>query len=293
MIRMSSQSSSASLRICVVSTIVRPRRPLAPQQIHDRSLEQRIHAGRELVEEHHGRLDHQRLRDLHAPPESAGQIHDLPSGLLRESELLHHRPRHASARRVRAAVKPRERQQVVPHGEKELRRVLLDDRRNAAAHVERARHDVVAEDGGRATGRRRDRVVRIFNVVLLPAPFGPSRPKIDPGATSKLRPSTARTGCWPRRVYVFTRFVTEIAEVLMSAPVESGPSVRRQTRMPRALRPGATAKRTGMEAGACEKGLPVPFYGERRTDTEVVFRSSGERSARNFHSALEEITLSQ
>jgi hypothetical protein len=48
-----------------------------------------------------------------------------------------------------------------------------------------------------------------------------------------------------------------------------------------------------MEAGACEKGLPVPFYGERRTDTEVVFRSSGERSARNFHSALEEITLSQ
>ena len=30
-------------------------------------------------------------------------------------------------------------------------------------------------------------------VVVLPAPFGPSRPTISPGATWKLTPSTART----------------------------------------------------------------------------------------------------
>ena len=31
-------------------------------------------------------------------------------------------------------------------------------------------------------------------VVVLPAPFGPSRPNTSPGATSKLTSSTARTG---------------------------------------------------------------------------------------------------
>ena len=40
----------------------------------------------------------------------------------------------------------------------------------------------------------RERVVSTRSVVLLPAPFGPSSPKMDPRATSKLRPSTARTG---------------------------------------------------------------------------------------------------
>ena len=45
----------------------------------------------------------------------------------------------------------------------------------------------------------RTSVVRIFRVVVFPAPFGPSRPKIDPGATLKLRLSTAFTGARPRR----------------------------------------------------------------------------------------------
>ncbi len=36
-------------------------------------------------------------------------------------------------------------------------------------------------------------VVRIFRMVVLPAPFGPNKPKSDPGRTEKLIPSTART----------------------------------------------------------------------------------------------------
>ncbi len=39
----------------------------------------------------------------------------------------------------------------------------------------------------------RERVVRIFTVVDLPAPFGPTRPNTLPAATSKLTPSRART----------------------------------------------------------------------------------------------------
>ena len=38
-----------------------------------------------------------------------------------------------------------------------------------------------------------DRVVRIRTVVVLPAPFGPSRAKTLPAATEKLSPSRART----------------------------------------------------------------------------------------------------
>ena len=37
------------------------------------------------------------------------------------------------------------------------------------------------------------RVVRIFTVVDLPAPFGPSSAKIDPGSTANVRPSSAVT----------------------------------------------------------------------------------------------------
>ena len=39
----------------------------------------------------------------------------------------------------------------------------------------------------------RSSVVSIFSVVVLPAPFGPSRPKIDPRRTEKVSPSTARS----------------------------------------------------------------------------------------------------
>ncbi len=42
--------------------------------------------------------------------------------------------------------------------------------------------------------------------VLLPAPFGPSRPKISPSATSKLTPFTAS-----KSPYFFTMFSTAIA----------------------------------------------------------------------------------
>ena len=47
------------------------------------------------------------------------------------------------------------------------------------------------------------------SVVLLPAPFGPSRPKNSPGSTLNDTPRTASTGGILREPgYVFTRFST-------------------------------------------------------------------------------------
>ena len=40
-------------------------------------------------------------------------------------------------------------------------------------------------------------VVSMRIVVVLPAPFGPSSPKVSPGSMRRLTRSTAR--CWPNR----------------------------------------------------------------------------------------------
>ena len=56
-------------------------RGFLPQARHDRSLQDRIHPGRELIEEHDRRIDHEDLRHLHAPLEAAAQVHHLPMRL--------------------------------------------------------------------------------------------------------------------------------------------------------------------------------------------------------------------
>ena len=87
---MSSHSSSASLRICVVRTMVRPVAASRAQLVHDAALEDRIHPGRELVEEDDRRLDHEDLRDLHAAAEAAAQVLDLAVRLGGEAEVVEH-----------------------------------------------------------------------------------------------------------------------------------------------------------------------------------------------------------
>src|SRR5690242_6274603 len=58
----------------------------------------------------------------------------------------------------------------------------------------------------------RDRVVRIFVVVDLPAPFGPSSPWTVPAGTVSVRPSRARTFGRPRPPgYVLTRSTASTA----------------------------------------------------------------------------------
>ncbi len=58
-------------------------------------------------------------------------------------------------------------------------------------------------------------VVRIFTAVDLPAPLGPSRAKIVPLRTSRLRPSSARTSPG----YVLTRSAAWIASGMSLAKI--------------------------------------------------------------------------
>jgi hypothetical protein len=53
----------------------------------------------------------------------------------------------------------------------------------------------------------RSKVESMFSVVVLPAPFGPKKPKISPFFTVKLMPLTALTV----PLYVFLRSVTSMA----------------------------------------------------------------------------------
>src|SRR5438067_7654603 len=76
-----------------------------------------------------------------------------------------------------------------------------------------------------AEGRTNPR--SIFKVVVLPAPFGPSRPKISPGRTSRERSNTART----LRAQNPTRNVFERCSATMAASM-------RGARLSRASNPG-------------------------------------------------------
>jgi hypothetical protein len=63
------------------------------------------------------------------------------------------------------------------------------------------------------------RVVRMPIVVVLPAPFGPSKPNTSPGGTWKSTSSTAFVG---RLGYRFTRLTTSTAGSFTQAPSHGG-----------------------------------------------------------------------
>ena len=134
-----------------------PVRGLAPELVHHATLEDRIHAGRELVEEDDRRLDHEDLRDLHAAAEAAAQVLDLAVRFGREAEVVEHALGARPDLGVAQAVKAGEGRQVVADRQEQLHRGLLDDDRDPPADVERRRDDVVAEDRGRSGRRPRQR----------------------------------------------------------------------------------------------------------------------------------------
>jgi hypothetical protein len=75
--------------------------------------------------------------------------------------------------------------QVLPDGELAVQGVLLGDDAAELLGQRGVGRDVDAGDVGTT------RVVRMPAVVVLPAPFGPRRPKISPARTSRLSLSTA------------------------------------------------------------------------------------------------------
>ena len=69
-----------------------------------------------------------------------------------------------------------------------------------------------------ATRRRTSQPVMSRRVVVLPAPFGPSRPKTDPAGTSRSRASTATTPEVPPNRFVRPRQATATPLIAPRAP---------------------------------------------------------------------------
>jgi len=74
----------------VVSTIVRPAAAAWRNFSMTLRFRNRIHAGRELVEEDDRGIDHEDLGDLNAPAEAAAQVHHLTMCLGPQAKVLEH-----------------------------------------------------------------------------------------------------------------------------------------------------------------------------------------------------------
>ena len=83
--------------------------------------------------------------------------------------------------------------EVLADVERAVERVRLRDDADDLLGEGRVRDDVDPADRGRRRRSGSTRVVSIPTVVVLPAPFGPSSPKISPARTARSSPSTART----------------------------------------------------------------------------------------------------
>ena len=176
----------------------------------------RVKAGRRLVKEQHPRPVHDAERDLEPAALTAGVGADGPVG-----EAAVTQPEHLEQLRAAPAgaggaepVQAAGEQQVLPPG-----RVLVGapeladvtdpppDQRRLAPHVRPGDRASPASAGSS--------VVRMRRVVVLPAPFGPSRPKISPGATARSIPVSAAIGA-PLTWKVLRSPVTWIAAAAVS-----------------------------------------------------------------------------
>ncbi len=134
----------------------------------------------------------ERLGDVEPPPHPARVLaHQAVAGV-GEPELLEQlvdpplelAPAHAEDLALQA--------QVLAPGRLLVEAAGLGDDADRLAHAGRFAQDVEAGDPA-APPSGWARVVRIFTVVDLPAPFGPSRPNTVPSGTAKERPSSACT----------------------------------------------------------------------------------------------------
>ena len=158
----------------------------AAHEIPDRAAGLRIEAGRELVEKDHFGVVDERERDEQPLLLSARERHEPRVGLAGDAELLE-QPRPSTRR----AVERRPEADGFAHLDAflELRFLQLDANASTSATLSR--------DGSRpstdtrpASGARRPSIHSI--AVVLPAPFGPMRPKISPSNTSRDASCTAR-----------------------------------------------------------------------------------------------------
>ena len=181
-----SHSRSASSIRCVVRNTVLPRCADAAHEIPDRAPRLRIEPRRQLVEEDDFGIVDERERDEEPLLLAAGQRHEPRVALVAQTELLDQR-----SPSTRLPVERRPEADGFPHLDALLELRLLE--LHADALLQRV--DVADWDRGqerRSSPRSGVRSPSTHSiVVVLPAPFGPIRPKISPGWTSNETSSTA------------------------------------------------------------------------------------------------------
>ena len=159
----------------------------------------RVEADRRLVEEEHRRVVQEAAGDVQPLLHPARVALDaLPSRPISPTSSSSSSIRGALLAR-RHAVDVREVAEVVERGEPVVEAaVAAEDVADALPHLlasadtSKPRTRAVPEVGSSS-------VVSILIVVVLPAPFGPSRPNSSPSSTAKLIPRTASTSTDPRR----------------------------------------------------------------------------------------------
>ena len=162
----------------------------AGDELPERLAQLDVDAGGGLVEHDHRRPVHQRLRDQDAPLHAAGELAHVGVALVGEAEVGEQLV-DPGVVVVDAEVAALDAQRLA-HAEERIEDQLLRHDAEAAAR----RRVVAATTSWPSTATlpavARARPARMLISVVLPAPFGPSRPKNSPSSMSKLTSSRAR-----------------------------------------------------------------------------------------------------
>ena len=146
----------------------------------------RVEAGGRLVEEQHRRLRHQRGGEVEPAAHAAGVgAHDARAGLDQVEaleQLVGARARARPAQVVEAA----HHLEVLLAGEVLVDRGVLAGQPDVRAQLRGVAHDVEARPPARCRRRACSSVVRMRTAVVLPAPFGPSRPSTRAGRRAQV-----------------------------------------------------------------------------------------------------------
>ena len=150
----------------------------------------RVETGRRLVEEQHLRVVDERVGEAQPLLHAARQVLDVGVALVAEIDQLEQVADHPAPAGRRQPVAAGEEVEVLPD-----LHVVVDPER--VRHEPEDAPDLVGVPGHRpagdlglpASGRRS--VASIRRVVVLPAPFGPTSPKISPWSMSRSMPATA------------------------------------------------------------------------------------------------------
>ena len=151
-----------------------------------------IEAGRRLVEKEHGRPRNKRAGEVEPSAHAAGiRLHDAVAGL-RQVELLEQLVRAFAGGSPAHVVEPPDHLEVLEAGHVLVDRGVLARNADLPSQQRGIREDVDAvHPCVPLSGLRR--VVRIRSAVVLPAPFGPSRPNTVPVSTVRSTPRRAST----------------------------------------------------------------------------------------------------